>query len=104
MSGRYTLSQQPFSDGDYSDGEIKKLVEGTPLWTALHCESWLNCSHDTRQKFLDMMAAPAYFVGTVISVSRGQVELTVISKNATGDGPGKITMLAISLDKVSRFV
>ena len=104
MSNRFNLSQRPFSDGDYADGEIRPLEKGTPLWNALQSELWLNCSEETRQEYLNKLASPTYFVGTLVSKTRGQVELTIISLNSTNDGPGAISLLAISLDNVSRFI
>ena len=103
MSSQVTLSQQPFSDGDYTDGEVKKLVKDGPLWVALHTELWLNYGDETRRRYLDKLAIPVYFAGTVISVSRGQVELTIISLDPAHGGPGEVTVIAITLDKITRF-
>ena len=78
--------------------------KGTPLWIALHEELWLNCSKETRDEYLAKMAAPTYFLGTIISMSRKQVELTVIPLNPLTNGPGNIDIIAISLDNMARFV
>ena len=98
------MSQQPFADGDYTDGEIKKLVKGSTLWTCLHTELWLNCSEKTRTETLAKITAPTYFVGTVVSLTRKQIELTIVPLNPSTNGPGPIDIIAISLENVSRFL
>ena len=102
-AARASMSQSSFGDDDYDYGEIKKLVVGTAVWHALHEELWLNCSESTRHEYLVKLNSPNYFVGTVVSHSRKQVELTVIPFNAQGDGPGDVDIIAISLDNVARF-
>ena len=52
MSNQVSMSQASFGDGDYTDGEVKRLVVGTPVWNALHNEIWLNCSPSTRQDWI----------------------------------------------------
>ena len=103
MASRVTMSQASFGDNDYDYGEVEKLVVGSSLWHALHEELWLNCSNDTRSKYLAKLDSPNYFMGTVISKSRKQVELTVVSLNDRADGPGDMDIIAISLDNISRF-
>lgn len=49
MSSHVSMSQKSFGDGDYDDGELKKLVVGSVMWNALHDDIWLNCSPTTRQ-------------------------------------------------------
>ena len=104
MANRISLSQAAFGDGDYSDGEVKKLTVGSPLWNALHDEIWINCSPTTRQEYLEKLHQPLYFAGTIVSVVRQQIELTVVPYNAAGTGPGCLEEIAISLTDVNRFL
>ena len=91
------MSQTPFDAEDYDDGEIMKLVEGSPMWDCLMTQPWLNCSAETRNFYLTCLKADHYFSGTVVSRSRKQVELTFIP-NGINSGPGPVQIIAISLD------
>ena len=104
MAGQVSLSQRSFGSDEYEDGEIKKLVRGSQLWTALMSELWINCSPETQQHFRQMMLQPTYFMGTVISTCRHQVELTIIPFEAGSTRPGSIQKIAVSLDDFGRFL
>ena len=56
------------------------------------------------KEYLAKLSQPLYFAGTVVSIRRQQVELTIIPFNSTGTGPGCIDEIAISLPRVSRFL
>ena len=91
------MSQLPFDSSDYEDGEIHRLIPGSPLWVALTTEPWLNCSPTTREYYIDRLHASHRFSGTVLSKSRQQVELTYIPH---GDPPmtsGPMELISISL-------
>ena len=90
MANRISLSQASFGDGDYTDGEVRKLTVGSCLWNALHDEVWINCSPSTRQEYLDKLHQPLYFAGTIVSVTRQQIELTIVPYDAAGTGPATL--------------
>ena len=97
------MSQLPFDSIDYDDGEIHRLVPGSPLWNALLTEPWLNCSPATREYFISRLQSCHRFSGTVLSKTRQQVELTYIPH---GDPPmtsGPMELIAISLADLHRF-
>ena len=98
------MSQSPLSEQDYTDGEIHKLIPGSPIWQALHSEDWWNCGPETKMYYLDRLAQEYYFAGYIVSLVRGQVELTYIPFNLTTGGPGKVQMIAITLSNVRRFL
>ena len=102
--GRVSLSQAPFTTGDYTDGQIHPLQVGSILWTALHSESWIDCDSDTRNYYLSRLGETNHFIGYVVSLKRGQVELTVIPRDMTTAGPGNLEMIAVTLDDVARFI
>ena len=104
MAGLPTLSQGAFSSGDYDDGEIKRLVVGSPLWVALMNELWLNCSSETQTYYRQLMIKPSYFIGTITSVPRRQVELTIVPLQSDLKSPGNLEQIAISLDNIHRFI
>ena len=99
-----SMSQLPLSDHDYINGEIHKLIPGSPIWEALHGENWENCSAETRDYYLDRLTQEHYFSGTVVSLPRGQVELTYVPKNPVTGGPGEVKIISITLPQVQRFV
>ena len=101
---RLSLSQEPFSDSDFSDGEIYRLVPGSIQWTALTTETWLNCSPDTRDHFVRLLLAPHYFAGTMLSLTRRQLELTVIPFANESSEPGNIQVISITLNNFHRFI
>lgn len=97
------MSQLPFDSHDFEDGEIKRLVPGSPLWVALVTEPWLNCSESTRNYYIARLNSSHRFSGTVLSRSRQQLELTYIP---FGDPPmltGPLELIAISLADLHRF-
>ena len=104
MNRQPTLSQKGFVDGDYDDGEVRALIVGSKLWEALHSEIWLNCSPTTQEHFRQLMLKPTYFMGTVVSTKRQQVELTVVPLVSQTKGPGNLEEISISLDNVARFL
>ena len=101
---RLSLSQEPFSDSEYSDGEIYRLIPGSVQWIALTTETWLNCSPSTRDHFVRLLLAPHYFAGTVLSLTRQQLELTIIPFANGSSGPGDIQVISITLDNFHRFI
>ena len=101
---RASLSQQPFMDTDYSDGEIYPLRPNSVIWTALASEPWLNCSPATQNHFLALLQSPHYFAGTIVSASRRQVELTVIPFQEGSMNPGNVQVISISLGNFRRFL
>ena len=101
---RASLSQLPFVDGDYLDGEIYPLRPNSILWTALTSEPWLNCSPATQNQYLALLLSPHYFAGTIISGSRRQVELTIIPFQEASMTPGNVHVISISLGNFRRFL
>ena len=99
-----SMSQLPLSENDYTDGEIYKLQPGSPIWNALFQEDWLNCSVETKNYFLDRLNQPHHFSGTVVSVTRSQIELTYIPRNAVTGGSGNMEIISITLSDVTRFI
>ena len=68
-----------FGDGDYDDGQIHPLEPGSVLDLAIRREPWLNHSTAFRRRWLRLINGPnIHFVGTIISVPRRQIQLTVI--------------------------
>ena len=100
---KVSMSQQPLTDQDYTDGEIKKLVPGSAMWEALFTEDWLNCSLETKTYYLDRLSQKHYFSGCVISLVRGQVELTYVPLNPATNGPGEIKIISITLSDVQHL-
>lgn len=101
---RASLSQHPFSDTDYSDGEIYPLQHNSNIWTALTTEPWLNCSSTTQNHFLALLLSPYYFAGTITSASRRQLELTIIPFQEASMDPGNVEVISISLGNFRRFL
>ena len=98
------MSQQPFMDTDYADGEIYPLRSNSILWAALTSEPWLNCSPATQNHFLALLLSPHYFAGTIISAPRRQIELTIIPFEGASMNPGNAQVISISLGNFRRFL
>ena len=104
MPGRTSMSQSPLTSEDFHDGEIHPLIVGSVLWNALTTETWLNCSEATRDQILQAMLVPCNFVGTIISTSRRQVELTVIIKDPQTKQSLGMHQLCLTLADFHRFL
>ena len=98
-----SMSQLPLADHEYTNGEIHKLIAGSPIWQAIHQEEWLNCGPETKAYYVDRLAQPHYFSGYVISLVRGQIELTYVPLDPATGGPGDIRMISITIFNVRRF-
>ena len=85
------------------DGQIHRLSPGSRLWETLHSQPWLNCSEETKRRFLSRLSAQYYYLGYIISTKRSQIELTFIPFNSHGTGPGLLEMLSITLPNVSQY-
>ena len=75
------LSTRALGDNDYVDGQIYDLfaVTRSVLKDAILGEQWINMSWETRQQWISLMFSPTVrFVGTVVSRSRQQVEVSVM--------------------------
>ena len=125
-----SMSQRPFSDGDYvmgfphlfiasqlyslqglnnlipikDDGQIHRLTPGSRLWESLYSQPWLNCSEETKNRFLARLSSQYYYLGYIISTKRSQIELTIVPFNSYGTGPGIAEMLSITLPNVSQYL
>lgn len=100
---KVSLSQLPFEAADFSDGEIYRLVPGSPLWEALISEVWVNCSEETRNYFVTRLQSSHHFSGTIVSKTRHQIELTFIPHGDVAMQPGPVEIIAISLLNMHRF-
>ena len=66
--------------GEYEFGEVIRLNPNSVLGTALLSEPWLNWSSEAQRRWKSIMRLPEIrFVGTVLSATRQQVEVTIIS-------------------------
>ena len=101
---RPTMSHEPFSSDDFTDGEIHRLIPGSQIWHALFHEHWQNCTHQTKQYYLDRLQQPHHFSGIVVSVVRSQIELTYIPTNHFTGGAGDLMIVCITLNNVNRFI
>ena len=100
-----SMSTEPLSSGEYSDGEIYSLwaPERVILMHAILTEPWLNMSAETRKNWLILIQSPyVRFVGTVLSRARQQVEITIVF-HQPHPVHGCITELCVSLIEFQRF-
>ena len=100
-----SLSKQPLGANDYCDGEIYDLydINRRELCAAILEELWLNVSPDFQHHWLSIIQSSLVrFVGTVVSRSRCQVEITVRFK-APHAVHGHMSSFCISLDRFNRF-
>ena len=104
MTNRVSMSQNPLESNEFEDGQIHPLRPGSALWLAITTETWLNCSEMTRQRILQDMLVPTNFVGTILSASRRQVELTVIMKDPATKQSLGMHQLCITLSDFYRFL
>ena len=93
-----SYSKAPFGTGDYDDGEIKELRTGSSLWHALTGEPWLNWSLTEQFEWKLKMQRPLKFLGTVVSVPRQQIEVTLIYQDPAGNSTGMETVTVSLLD------
>ena len=98
-----SYSKTPFGTGDYTDGEIKPLLPSSLLWQALLQETWLNWSLEHQRMWKWKLQQPLKFIGTVMSSSRMQVEITLIYQDNTGNSSG-IETVTVTLADFSRFL
>ena len=97
-----SYSQLPFGTGDYNDGEIHPLLVGSTLWQALVNELWLNWSLSQQDMWKWRLQQPLKFVGTVLSHTRQQIEITMVYQDNTGISSGMDTV-TVTLANFSRF-
>ena len=97
-----SYSQLPFGTGDYDDGEIQPLVTGSILWRALIHEPWLNWSLPAQNLWKWRLQQPLKFMGTVLSNSRQQIEITLVYQDGTGCSSGMDTV-TVTLANFARF-
>ena len=96
---------RPLDDNDYSDGEIYPLINGSVLDRAIRTEPWLNMSDVSRRRWIRLMNNPdTVFVGTIISVPRRQIELTIVIKIDNGVERRWMTNVMVTLDDFDRFI
>lgn len=101
---RVSLSQAQLSDSDYTDGELRPLTVGSLLQSCLMEETWLNCGPETQNFFQSLLRNPHYFSGTILSRTRQQVELTIITFDTNGTSPGATYVICVTLANFSRFL
>ena len=99
-----SYSREPFVSADYSDGEIYRLDEGSVLGQAILCERWLNMTSAEQSYWVNLARSAAVrFVGTVLSSSRQQVELTLIYPESSPQAETYIHF-CVSLPNFRRFL
>ena len=95
---------RPLGDGDYDDGEIHPLVPGSELDQAIRNEAWLNYPEETRDKWIRLMDKDSVvFIGTVISIPRRQIEMTIVLQVQAVPERRWMTSVMITLDNFDRF-
>ena len=80
--GSPCLSSKPLLGSEYTDGQIHDLhSEGrSELKAALLTEEWINLAESREGWIRLMLSEQAKFVGTIVSVRRQQVQVTIIFK------------------------
>ena len=58
----------------------------------------------TKGYYLSKMGQAHYFSGYVVSVSRGQIELTLVPRRRDHTTSGDIEMIAITIPNVSQYI
>ena len=95
-----SMSLSPLKDGEYDDGEVYRIDFTRGIGQAIAEEEWLNVPAEHQRYWLAVMrSSRCRFIGTVISRVRGQVELTIIFREATS---GTVNF-CITLDNMDRF-
>ena len=82
--GSPCLSSRPLLGSEYTDGQIYDLhsEERSELKAALLNEEWINLA-ESREGWLGLMlSGQVKFVGTIVSVRRQQVQVTIIFKES----------------------
>ena len=80
--GSPCLSSRPLLGSEYTDGQIYDLHldERSALKMALLQENWINLA-DSQPHWIDLMQSDQVkFVGTIVSVRRQQIQVTIIFK------------------------
>ena len=104
MTIKPSMSKECLQDGDYEDGEIYKVMVGTPMWQAVFQEKWENFTIDEQQQMVARLRQPTYYLGTIVSRSRLQIEVTCITLNTTTGGPHETFSFCITVSDFHRFV
>ena len=92
------------NDSHKDDGQIHRLTPTVLLWRTLHTQPWLNCSDETKRRFLTKLSSSHYYSGYIVSVKRSQVELTYIPYNCHKTGPGALEVLSVTLPNVAQYI
>ena len=98
------MSKERLQDGDYEDGELNKVMVGTPMWHALFQEKWENFTIDEQRRMVARLRQPTYYVGTIVSRSRLQIEVTCITLNTSTGGPKETFTFCITVSDFNRFI
>ena len=94
----------PLDTGDYIDGEVYVLDPLSTLGRAIMDETWLNMAMGTQTRWKEIMTMPSvYLLGTVLSIPRQQVELTIASRQAI-PGMGVYAKFCVTLAHFNRFL
>ena len=99
------MSTRSLGASEYRDGEVHDLnaPNRAVLRTALMQEDWLNMSDATRRYWLQLMTSESVrFVGTVISLVRSQIEITIVFSEAHPLYPGMVSF-CVTLSNFWRF-
>ena len=100
-----SLSKLPLGTNDYCDGEVYDLYDRDrqELCSAIMTELWLNVSPNFQQYWLSVIRSDLVrFVGTVVSRSRCQVEITVRFRSPHALH-GHMSSFCITLERFNRF-
>ena len=99
-----STSQLPLKEDEYGSGEIVALTRTPILTRALFNERWLNISEETQEYWLSVIRSGSLrFVGTILSETRQQVELTLIYPESSPQAETYIHF-CVSLPDFRRFL
>ena len=100
-----SLRTRPLQESEYCDGEVYDINEPNrqELKQAIMTEIWMNVSSESRHYWLLMIESDLVrFVGTVVSRTRCQIELTLVFKRRHSVH-GSMHSFCITLSDFRRF-
>ena len=101
------LSSRPLSGSEYTDGQIYSIDDDSrvTLRVALLSEPWINLAESQSDLLRLMLSDEAKFVGTMVSVRRQQVQVTIIFKqmHAVYGGQAEFCVTLMDFHRFRRF-